>query len=214
MRHLAIICDGNRRWARANGLPPEAGHAQGLTAIERCCGWAIERGVYYLTVFCFSTENWRRSVGEVDAIMDLAREYFARQKGWYVQRGIRVRFRGRRDRVAGNLVEAMADMEAATAECETLMLNICVDYGGRDEIARAVEAGARTEEELDAALMWAPEPDVILRTGGQKRLSGFLLWQGAYSELVFSKVMFPALEAKELDRVAAEFERRTRNFGR
>lgn len=214
MRHLAIICDGNRRWARANGLPPEAGHTQGLTAIERCCGWAIERGICYLTVFCFSTENWRRSVGEVDAMMDMAREYFARQKGWYVQRGIRVRFRGRRDRVAGDLVEAMADMEAATAECETLMLNICVDYGGRDEIARAVEAGARTREELDAALMWAPEPDVILRTGGQKRLSGFLLWQCAYSELVFTDTMFPALEAGELDRVAAEFERRTRNYGR
>ena len=214
MRHLAIICDGNRRWARANGLPPNAGHAQGLVAIERCCDWAIERGVYFLSLYCFSTENWRRSVREVDAMMDLAREYFARQQGWYVQRDIRVRFRGRRDRVAGDLVEIMDDMEAATTDCGTLMLNICVDYGGRDEIARAVEAGARTEEELNATLMWAPEPDMILRTGGEKRLSGFLLWQGAYSELMFSDTPFPALEATELDNVAREFGNRTRNFGR
>ena len=214
MRHLAIICDGNRRWARLNGLPPSTGHAQGLTAIERCCGWAIERGICYLTVFCFSTENWHRSVGEVDAMMDMAREYFARQKDWYVQRGIRVRFRGRRDRVTVDLVEAMEDMESATESCTALALNICVDYGGRDEIARAVEAGARTAEELDAALSWAPEPDMILRTGGEQRLSGFLLWQCAYSELMFTPTFFPALEATELDGVAAEFDRRTRNYGR
>lgn len=214
MRHLAIICDGNRRWAKANGLPPEAGHAQGLVTIERCCGWAIERRVYTLTLYVFSTENWRRSVREVDNLMTMARDYFRDRKDWYVSQSIRVCFRGRRDRVPVDLMEIMEDAEAVTAEGTALTLNICVDYGGRDEIARAVEAGARTQEELDAALMWAPEPDVILRTGGQQRLSGFLLWQCAYSELIFTDTLFPALEAGELDRVATEFERRVRNFGR
>ncbi len=214
MRHLAIICDGNRRWARANGLPAEAGHTQGITVIGRCCDWAIGAGVPYLTVYAFSTENWRRSKTELNHLHNLIRTYFESNKGWYVARGVRVCFRGRRDRVPADVVEVMEDMEAATAEGTALVLNICVDYGGRDEIARAVEAGAQTREELDAALMWAPEPDVILRTGGQMRLSGFLLWQCAYSELVFTDTMFPALEAGELDRVAAEFERRTRNYGR
>ena len=214
MRHLAIICDGNRRWAKANGLPPEAGHAQGITVIGRCCDWAIDRWVDYLTLYCFSTENWKRSKEELTHLRRLIRTYFVANKGWYVARGVRVCFRGRRDRVPADVVEVMEDMEAATASCTALTLNICVDYGGRDEIARAVEAGARTQEELDAALSWAPEPDMILRTGGEQRLSGFLLWQCAYAELMFTPTFFPALEASELDGVAAEFDRRTRNYGR
>ena len=214
MKHLAIICDGNRRWAKASGLPLEAGHAQGLTAIERCCGWAIDRGVPVLTVFCFSTENWIRPEDQVDKLMALARGYFRGRLDWYVSKNIHVRFRGRRDRLPVDIVESMDVLESATAECSALSLNICVDYGGRDEIVQAIEAGARTEKELNAALSWAPEPDMILRTGGEKRLSGFMLWQCAYAELMFTDTLFPALEAAELDRAAAEFEHRTRNFGR
>ena len=215
MRHLAIICDGNRRWAKANGLPPEAGHAQGLTAIERCCEWAVERGVHYLTMFCFSTENWGRAQAEVDHIMGLARLYFRERRDWYIARGIRVRFAGRRDRLAEDIVASMAAMEMDTAGGEALTLTICCDYGGRDEIARAVQAGARTEEEISAALYQdLPEPDLIVRTGGFQRLSNFLLWQGAYAELFFTPTLFPALEAEELDGVLEEFQRRRRNFGR
>lgn len=215
MTHLAIIGDGNRRWAKANGLPPEAGHAQGLTAIERCCEWAVERGVHYLTMFCFSTENWGRTQAEVDRIMDLARQYFRERRGWYTARGIRVRFAGRRDRLAPDIVDGMADMERDTAGGQALALTICADYGGRDEIVRAVQAGARTEEEIGAALTAEiPEPDAILRTGGEMRLSNFLLWQSAYAELFFTKTLFPALEAAELDRALEEYNRRSRNFGR
>lgn len=215
MKHLAIICDGNRRWARANGLPDGVGHAQGLAAIERCCEWAVERGVSYLTVYAFSTENWARAQTEVDHIMDLARWYFDERQEWYISRGIRVCFAGRRDRLAADIVASMGIMERNTADGTALTLTICADYGGRDEIARVVQAGARTEAEIAAALTAsAPEPDAILRTGGETRLSNFLLWQAAYAELFFSKTLFPDLEAAELDRILKEFRQRQRNFGR
>lgn len=214
MRHLAIIADGNRRWAAAQGLPKEAGHAQGLNVIERCCEWAISRGVKMLTFYCFSTENWGRESGEVDHIMDLARWYFRERREWFVTRGIRVRFAGRRDRLAADLVESMSVMEDETRGCNTLTLTICADYGGHDAIARAVQGGARTVRELDEALTAEiPTPDAILRTGGEMRLSNFLLWQAAYAELFFSPTMFPALEDAELDAVLKEYEARKRNFG-
>lgn len=215
MKHLAIIADGNRRWAAVNGLPGEAGHVQGLTAIERCCEWAMDRGVPFLTVYCFSTENWGRAQPEVDHIMDLARRYFTEQREWYIARGIRVRFLGRRDRLAADIVESMAVMERDTAGGSALTLTICADYGGRDEIIRAVQAGARSEAGISEALTAEiPEPDVILRTGGRQRLSNFLLWQAAYAELRFTGTLFPALEAAELDAVLEEYRDTVRNFGR
>lgn len=214
MRHLAIIADGNRRWAAAQGLPKEAGHAQGLNVIERCCEWAISRGVKMLTFYCFSTENWGRESGEVDHIMDLARWYFRERREWFVTRGIRVRFAGRRDRLAKDLVEGMETMEEETKQGDALTLTICADYGGRDAITRAVQHGARTEQELDVALTGeVPTPDAILRTGGEMRLSNFLLWQAAYAELFFSRTFFPALEDAELDEVLNEYGERKRNYG-
>ena len=214
MRHLAIIADGNRRWAASQNLPKEAGHAQGLNVIERCCEWAISRDVKMLTIYCFSTENWGRESGEVDHIMDLARWYFRERRKWFVIRGIRVRFAGRRDRLAPDLVKSMGVMEDETRGCDTLTLTICADYGGHDAIARAVQSGARTERELDEALKAEiPTPDAILRTGGEMRLSNFLLWQAAYAELFFSSTMFPALEDAELDALLEEYTTRTRKFG-
>lgn len=214
MKHLAIIADGNRRWAASQNLPKEAGHAQGLNVIERCCEWAISRDVKMLTVYCFSTENWGRESGEVDQIMDLARWYFGERREWFVTRGIRVRFAGRRDRLAKDLVEDMETMEEETKQGDVLTLTICADYGGRDAITRAVQHGARTEQELDVALTGeVPTPDAILRTGGEMRLSNFLLWQAAYAELFFSSTMFPALEDVELDALLEEYSTRTRKFG-
>lgn len=214
MRHLAIIADGNRRWAASQNLPKEAGHAQGLNVIERCCEWAISRDVKMLTVYCFSTENWGRESGEVDQIMDLARWYFRERREWFVTRGIRVRFAGRRDRLAKDLVEDMETMEEETKQGDALTLTICADYGGRDAITRAVQHGARTEQELDVALTGeVPTPDAILRTGGEMRLSNFLLWQAAYAELFFSRTFFPALEDAELDEMLNEYGERKRNYG-
>ncbi len=215
MRHLAIIADGNRRWAAENGLPPAAGHAQGLHTIERCCLWAMERGVPYLTVFCFSTENWGRAQTELDALKGLAREFFREKLDWFRERGIRVRSSGRRDRLPGDLLAILKTLEEGTKGGTALTVIFCVDYGGRDEIARAVAAGAETEEEITAALCAeVPEPDLILRTGRRHRLSNFLLWQGAYAELLFSDTLFPALEAGELDAAAEWFEAQERNYGK
>lgn len=215
MMHLAIIADGNRRWARRNGLPADAGHAQGLTAIERCCDWAIDRAVETLTVFCFSTENRGRSDGEIAHILDLARLYCREKRDWYIARGIRVRFIGRVDFFPPDILESFRALERDTEGGQALELNICADYGGRDAIARAVAAGARTEAELDAAITAEiPTPDAILRTGGDMRLSNFLLWQAAYAELFFTVTLFPALEERELDLTAAAFDARRRNYGR
>lgn len=215
MNHLAIIADGNRRWAKANGLPAVVGYPQGLVTIEKCCEWAIERGVQYLTFFCFSTENWGRPTDEVDGLMNLARSYFADRREWYLNMNIKVLFSGRRDRLAADLVSDLQFLSEYTNDCNALVLTFCIDYGGRDEIARAIESGATTEEEITALLTKnAPAPDAILRTGGQRRLSNFLLWQAAYSELFFSDTLFPALTEEELDRLLKDYQSRSRNFGK
>lgn len=214
MKHLAIIADGNRRWAHANDLPVKTGYLQGLIAIENCCDWAISRGVKNLTVFCFSTENWNRPKDEVSLLMNLARWYFSSQRTWYVNRGIRVCFLGRRDRFDSDFPDIMDRMERDTADGCFLTLSICVDYGGRDEIARAVAAGAKTEEEISTAVSYGmPDPDAILRTGGEYRLSNFLLWQSAYSELLFTQTLFPDLSEEVLDSLLDEYRKRKRNYG-
>lgn len=214
MQHLAIIADGNRRWAKRMGLPIKAGYLQGLVAIENCCDWAISRNVKNLTIFCFSTENWNRPPDEIKLLKELARWYILDKCGWYVNKDIHVQFIGRRDRVSRNLIEVMEYMERETVGCTTMNLTVCVDYGGRDEIARAIASGAKTEEELSAVLSHGlPDPDVILRPGGQSRLSNFLLWQSAYSELFFTETLFPDLSYDELDTMLNNFKARKRNYG-
>jgi len=214
LRHLAIIADGNRRWANANGLPINMGYIQGLTVIENCCHWAIQNDIPYLTVYCFSTENWKRPKNEVSLLMDLARWYFEDRREWYITAGIKVRFLGRRDRFDKDFIDKLEKMEKATNEGTKVTLTICVDYGGRDEIARAVASGAKTEDDISAILSGeVPDPDIILRTGGEQRLSNFLLWQSAYAELFFSSVLFPALEYKDLDALLCEYACRKRNYG-
>lgn len=213
MKHIALIADGNRRWAKENDLPWETGYLQGLTAIERCCEWAINRSVEYLTIYCFSTENWGRPENEVNQLMDFARWYFTEKLDWYVASNIRVCFAGRKDRLASDLVEKLCKVEDATSDCKSLKLTICVDYGGRDEIVRAVAAGARTEEEISEYLDIKPDPDMIVRTGGNMRLSNFLLWQSAYAELLFTPIYFPALDEIILDSFMIEYDSRKRNYG-
>lgn len=214
VEHIALIADGNRRWAAENNVPWETGYLQGLTAIENCCDWAISRGVKYLTIYCFSTENWGRPENEVNQLMDFARWYFSEKLDWYIASDISVCFAGRKDRLALDLVEKLSKVENATSNCNSLRLTICVDYGGRDEITRAVAAGARTEDEISEYLdIKAPDPDMIIRTGGAMRLSNFLLWQAAYAELFFTPIYFPALDAVILDSFVNEYDGRKRNFG-
>ena len=214
VQHIALIADGNRRWAKENKLPWETGYLQGLTAIENCCEWAISRGIKYLTIYCFSTENWGRPENEVNQLMDFARWYFIEKLDWYVSSDISIHFAGRKDRLAQDLVEKLCVVEKETSGCASLKLTICVDYGGRDEIVRAIAAGARTEEEISECLdIKAPDPDMIVRTGGNMRLSNFLLWQSAYAELLFTSIYFPALDESILDSFIDEYNNRKRNFG-
>jgi len=215
MKHLAIIADGNRRWAHHNSLPIKSGYLQGLITVENCCDWAIENNIEYLTVYCFSTENWGRAKTEVDMLIGLGRWYFDERLDWYVNQGIKVQFSGRRDRLDESLINAMIKFENATENGNALTLVLCLDYGGRDEIIRAIEAGARTEEGITAHLTrYAPEPDMILRTGGDMRLSNFLLWQSAYAELMFVDNLFPDLDEFILGQVLHEYSTRKRNFGK
>lgn len=215
MRHLAIIADGNRRWARQNNLPIEFGYQQGLNTIERVCEWAIEHEIAFLSFYCFSTENWKRPQKEIDMIFKLADSYFGHQVPWYIERKIRVVFAGRRDRFEDSFTEKIEKAEEATKNGDKLTLIIYIDYGGRDEIIRAVSGGARTESEIDVALTTlSPYPDVILRAGGEKRLSNFMLWQAAYAELFFLDVYFPQLDYSHLNEVEKDYKKRKRNFGR
>ena len=215
MKHIALIADGNRRWAKENDLPIETGYLQGLAKIEECCLWAKDRNIDYLTIYCFSTENWGRPKEEVNKLMDFARWYFIEKLDWYVSMDINIHFAGRKDRLPSDLIEKLNIVEKETCKCDSVYLTICVDYGGRDEIVRAIQKGARTEEEICKCLdVDTPEPDMIVRTGGEIRLSNFLLWQSAYSELLFTKVYFPAISETILDSFMDEYNNRKRNFGR
>lgn len=196
-------------------FPKKLGYMQGLITIENCCDWAIKNKIKYLTIFCFSTENWNRTKEEIDLLMELARTYFVAQKNWYINKDISVHFSGRKDRLDKDILKKSQILEQDTKNGKTLTLTICIDYGSKDEIARAIAAGARTVEEIDSILTENfPDPDVILRTGGQHRLSNFLLWQGAYSELFFLDCLFPDLSDSDLDQVKTEFQKRKRTYGK
>lgn len=214
MKHLAIIADGNRRWAKANGYPTLLGYDQGLINLENCCQWCLNNNIPYFTVYCFSTENWNRPQNEIQYLLDLAREYFVSQQSWYVNKGIKVQFIGRKDRVAPDLMDKCRKLEQATNNCNNLLLNICLDYGGRDEIVSAIAAGCKTEEDITKFVSHGTTPpDIILRPGGEYRLSNFLLWQSAYAELFFLPQYFPDLSHQDLDQVLEDYHKRTRKFG-
>lgn len=215
IQHIAIIPDGNRHWARAHGLPSTAGYPQGIKIIERCCFWAIENNIPYISFYCFSTENFkRRPQEEIDNFIQMAVDYTKDGLDYYLNMDIKVIFNGRKDRLPSHIIEAIRDVELATQNCTKLTLILCIDYGGRNEIIRAIEAGAKTEEELNAFMnRYAPDPDIILRTSGVIRLSNFLLWQSAYSELFFIDKTFPDLSFKDLDNILLEFNARNRCFG-
>ena len=212
MKYIGIIADGNRRWAKQYGLPPESGWAQGLVAIERVVLWAQQREIEQISIFLWSTQNWKRGEEQVQGFFNLARYWYNERANWYIDHDVKVKFKGRRDRLPQDIMEGIDLLESQTSKNSGLILEICVDYGGRDEIVRAVEAGARTFEEISAAL--GPEPDCIIRTGGNSRLSDFLLWQGAYSEFIVIDTYFPAITFEDLDNCLAQYNSVDRTFGR
>jgi len=215
-RHVAIITDGNGRWAQARGLSVAEGHRAGADTVKARLRDAVDLGVRELTVYSFSTENWSRSPEEVAALMGMFSQRILGETPELHDEGVRMRFLGRREGVRPELIEQMAWAEEHTAANERITLFVAFNYGGRAEI---VDAAARYEgggEEAFARLLYAPEmhdPDIIIRTSGERRLSNYLLWQSAYSELVFRDELWPDFGREAFEQSLAEFESRRRRFG-
>jgi undecaprenyl diphosphate synthase len=215
--------DGNSRWAASKGLPVEAGHREGTRALRRTVEAAIELNIRSLTVYAFSTENWLRPPSEVDSLMEIFGETIRRELPDLAEQGVRSRFIGRRDRVSADLRREMEELEDETADRDRLQLWIAFDYGGRAELAEAarkiVERGLSADEideEVLAAHLFAPEmpePDLLIRTSGELRISNFLLWQLAYAELVFTETRWPDFGEDDLRAAVAEYAGRKRRFG-
>jgi undecaprenyl diphosphate synthase len=220
---VAIILDGNARWASGRGLRVAEGHREGTRALRRTVEAAIDLGIRSLVVYGFSTENWTRPPDEVDSLMEIFSETIDRELPDLAKQGVRVRFLGRRDRAPNELQEQMADLEGRTGANDRLDLWIAFDYGGRAEIAEAarrlVQAGIRPDEideDTFGRALYEPElpdPDLLIRTAGDQRISNFLLWQLAYSELVFVETLWPDFGREDLVAALSEYARRERRFG-
>lgn len=226
-RHVAIIMDGNGRWAKARGLPRNLGHRQGVDAVREVVRNCRKLGIEYLTLYAFSSENWKRPQSEVSGLMDLLRLYIRRELDDLRRNGVRIRVIGDRTRLAPDIVSLIEDAESQTRENRTLTLVIALSYGGQDEIVAAcrqiaeqVAAGKLAPEQITADTLAGnlqtvgiPDPDLVIRTSGEQRLSNFLLWQTAYSELVFVDKLWPDFAAEDLAAAVGEFQRRERRYG-
>ena len=225
--HIGIIMDGNGRWAQKRGLPRSAGHKQGARTFREIVRYCRSIGIRYLTVYAFSTENWKRPQSEIDAIMNLLRDYLDElERHSDEEQGV-LRFIGDMAPLAEDLRQRIADVQERTAGWEGITVNIALNYGGRHEIVHAVQQavslarqGTLTPEAVDEALVDSlmytagqPPVDLIIRPSGEQRISNFLLWQGAYAEFVFMDVLWPDFTPGDLDRAIAEFQRRSRRFG-
>lgn len=226
-RHVAVIMDGNGRWAAARGLPRSAGHQAGIEPVRSIIRESTRHGVAALTLFAFSSENWRRPAEEVGHLMDLFLDALAQELPQLQQNGVRLRFIGDRQALGAPLRQRMAEAEVSTASNAALQLQIAVSYGGRSDIVLAARAlaAACVRGELQpaaidearfaeaAALAGLPEPDLFIRTGGEQRLSNFLLWNLAYTELYFTEVLWPDFDASAFETALQQFASRQRRFG-
>jgi undecaprenyl diphosphate synthase len=215
-RHVAIITDGNGRWAQQRGLPVEAGHQAGADTVKARLRDAVDLGVRELTVYSFSTENWSRSDHEVSALMSMFAERIMGETPELHEEGVRMRFLGRREGVDPRLVELMEWAESHTAANDRITLFVAFNYGGRAEILDAARGFTGTTEEEFRARLYAPEmndPDLLIRTSGEQRISNYLLWQCAYSEFVFTPVLWPDFSREDFEAALAEYEARGRRFG-
>ncbi|AXS40412.1 isoprenyl transferase [Breoghania sp. L-A4] len=226
-RHIAIIMDGNGRWARARGLPRTEGHRRGVDVVRRIVGRAAERGVSFLTLYSFSSENWSRPASEVSYLLGLLRRFVQKDLQTLHERGIRVRIIGSRENLAADILAMFEDAEERTRDNTGMTLVVAFNYGARCEIVEAAQSIARdvaagrldpaqiTETTVDDRLYTSgiPNPDLILRTSGEQRLSNFLLWQAAYSEFLFVPDLWPDFDEAALDRAIGEYAKRDRRFG-
>lgn len=225
--HVAIILDGNGRWAKAKGLPRTAGHVQGAKTVEDICEIAYNMGINYLTVYAFSTENWNRPQEEVDTLMNLLRSYMKNCLKRAQKNNMCVRVLGDKTRLDDDIREKIATLEEATAHNTGLHFQIAINYGGRDEIARAVKKLAKKvadgefsvddineksiEEQLDTSGL--PDPDLLIRTSGEQRLSNYMLWQLAYTEFYYTSVHWPDFNKEELEKAVEAYQNRDRRYG-
>ncbi len=226
-RHIAIIMDGNGRWAKKRGLPRTAGHSAGAEAFRKIANYCRTLGVKYLTVYAFSTENWRRSEAEVSGIMKLLANYLAEALRDMEKNHVRFCFFGDLSRLSPDLQKLCRDAQERSSEYHEVQVNFCLNYGGRDEILRAIRAyardvadGKKNPAELDESAFsnyldsaGVPDPELVIRPSGEMRLSNFLPWQTVYSEFVFMDVLWPDFGPAELDAAIEEYLRRNRRFG-
>ena len=221
-RHVAVIMDGNGRWAKKRFLPRVMGHKKGLDALEDLCRTCAEAGIPYLTVFAFSTENWRRPADEVSFLMGLFLAALQKKVAQMHKNGLRLKVIGDRSRFPAEIQAGIRDAEALTAANTGLTLTIAADYGGRWDILQAANALIKegkseiSESDLAAKLMLAeaPEPDLFIRTGGETRISNFMLWQMAYAEFYFTDTLWPDFDSREMHRALESFQQRERRYGR
>ena len=219
--HIALVMDGNGRWATRRFLPRIAGHQQGVKSLRRCVKACSDRGVKVLTVFAFSSENWNRPKEEVSGLMDLLALALSREVPDMLRDGVRLCFVGDRTSLSDKVNAGLAEAERVTAHNQRITLNVCFNYGGRWDIAQAAaklaaRGEAITEGSLDRAMALAhvPDPDLLIRTGGEQRISNFLLWQAAYSELFFSDRLWPDFDEAALDEALDAYRQRERRFGK
>ncbi|MGD8278768.1 MAG: polyprenyl diphosphate synthase [Gemmatimonadota bacterium] len=226
--HVAVIMDGNGRWARARGLPRFRGHAAGMRSVREVIEGGIEAGISWLTLFAFSQENWNRPAREIGSLMRLLERYVSKERDELCRQGVRVRIFGDRDRLGESTRRAIAEIEGATSSGTVLGLNLMISYGGRAELARAarhlaerVAAGTLRTEAIDESAVAGelytagmPDPDLLIRTSGEQRISNFLLWQLAYTELYITPVLWPDFRRDHLFAAIHDYQKRDRRFGR
>lgn len=219
--HLGIIIDGNRRWAREKGLPAFEGHRKGLAKVKELIKWSKERGVKILTLFVFSTENWKRTKREVNFLMKLVKSAIADNLKELHKEGIKVRIIGQKERLPGFLQKTIVQAEELTKNNKGMVLNFALSYGGRAEITQAIKKIIKKKilpkkitEDVISQNLWTSDLDLIIRTGKEQRISNFLIWQATYSELYFCKKYWPAFREKDLDEALADYAQRQRRFGK
>lgn len=227
-KHIAIIMDGNGRWAKKRGLPRTAGHKQGMNALRKIVERIVELEIPYLTVYAFSTENWQRPKGEVSYLMGLIQEYMKKEIGTLEQNNIKIQVLGCADSLPPGAKEATLEAQDRTVDNDGTILSIALNYGGRAEIVEAVRSlaqevkeGKLEPQQIDEALFTKkldtgkiPDPDLLIRTGGELRISNFLLWQQAYTELWFTPKLWPDFKPEDLEEAINDFQQRTRRFGK
>ncbi len=225
--HVAVIMDGNGRWAKKRGLPRSAGHVVGAKNLEKIIQYAGDIGIKNITLYCFSTENWKRPKDEVDALMKLFVQYMHDYDKLMGDKKARVRFLGTREGISPEICELMAEVEKKSEMNDELNVNLCLNYGGREEIVSAIKDIAKdvkdgkiniediSEDDINKRLYtnFAPDPDLIIRPSGELRLSNFLLWQCAYSEFWFSDILWPDFVPKKMEKAIIDYQQRNRRFG-